>query len=164
MALRLSRASARLLTAGSLSDWRQQADGLETRLDAVLNVIYVVFNEGYAATSGAALLRSDLCADAIRLARRLRDQYPILVPDLEGLLALMLIQDSRPMAEGPPAALPMVDALEDTLATNHAWHAARADILRRLKRTFEAVASYRRARALTKNEVERRFFDRRIAG
>ena len=66
------------------------------------------------------------------------------------------------MAEGPAVALPMLDALEETLGASHGWHATRADLLRRLKRTSEAVASYRRARALTNNEVEQRFFDRRI--
>jgi RNA polymerase sigma-70 factor (ECF subfamily) len=66
------------------------------------------------------------------------------------------------MAEGPAAALPLLDALEEKLATNMGWHAARADVFRRLKRHSEAVASYRRARALANNEVQRRFFDRKI--
>jgi len=75
--------------------WHVSVGELEARLDAVLKVIYLAFNEGYSATSGATLVRTDLCAEAIRLARRLREECPIRVPELEGLLALMLIQDSR---------------------------------------------------------------------
>jgi len=66
------------------------------------------------------------------------------------------------MAEGPAAALPMVEELEEALASYHLWHATRADLLRRLGRTEEAIASYRRAYALAQNEVERRFLARRL--
>jgi len=67
---------------------------LAERLDAVMAVIYLVFNEGYAASSGERLLRTDLCAEAIRLARIL----VALMPDEaepRGLLALMLLHDAR---------------------------------------------------------------------
>ncbi len=66
---------------------------LPERLDAVLRVVYLVYNEGYSATSGAELVRVDLCAEAIRLGRLLQH----LLPDTEvtGLLALMLLQSSR---------------------------------------------------------------------
>ena len=67
------------------------------------------------------------------------------------------------MAEGPAAALPLVDALSEPLAGYHLWHATRADLLRRLGRAEEALASYRRAHALAGNEAERRFLARRIA-
>jgi RNA polymerase sigma-70 factor (ECF subfamily) len=219
-----------------------------------LAVVYLVFNEGYAAASGAALVRHDLCAEAIRLARMLRMLMPD--PELDALLALMLLHDSRrnarvddagevvlladqdrsrwdhveidegrvllqssmrrsrpgtyaleaaiaalhadassaeetdwrqivaiyerlyalhptpvvalnqavavSMAEGPAAALPLVDALSESLDNYHLWHAARADLLRRLGRSEHALASYRRAFALAGNEAERRFLDRRI--
>jgi RNA polymerase sigma-70 factor, ECF subfamily len=69
-------------------------DELAARLDAVLAVVYLVFTEGYSATSGTDLVRADLCAEAIRLARLLAE----LLPDereVKGLLALMLLHDAR---------------------------------------------------------------------
>ncbi|MGW5673448.1 RNA polymerase sigma factor, partial [Micromonospora sp. NPDC003776] len=79
------------------------------RLDAVLHVLYLIFNEGYASTAGAYLHRADLCAEAIRLARllhRLTDH-----PEVVGLLALMLLTDARtPARTGPDGALvPMAE-------------------------------------------------------
>ena len=67
---------------------------LAERLDAVLAVVYLIFNEGYAATSGDALVRRELCAEAIRLARLLCVLMPD-YPQARGLLALMLLHDSR---------------------------------------------------------------------
>jgi len=66
------------------------------------------------------------------------------------------------MAQGPAAALPLVDALEEQLAGYHLWHATRADLLRRLGRTNEAIAAYRRAHELAQNETERQFLERRL--
>lgn len=68
---------------------------LAERLDAVLRTIYLIFNEGYAASHGAELLRTDLCAEAIRLGRLLIALLPEPDSEVEGLLALMLLQHSR---------------------------------------------------------------------
>lgn len=66
---------------------------LPQRLASVLRVVYLVFNEGYAASSGESLTRADLCAEAIRLGRQLLELLP--EPEVLGLLALMLLQESR---------------------------------------------------------------------
>ena len=73
---------------------------LPDRLDAVLRVVYLVFNEGYAASSGAALTRHDLSGEAIRLGRLLAELLPD--PEVLGLLALMLLQESRRLARSSP--------------------------------------------------------------
>jgi len=231
---------------------------LPERLAAVQAVIYLVFNEGYAATAGDALVRRELCAEAIRLARTLCELMPN-EPENLGLLALMLLHDSRrdarvnaagelmPLEEqdrstwhaaqieeglqlgekslrmgrvGPyqlQAAIAAVHALAKTaeqtdwnqiaalyavlarttgspiIALNHAvavamsrgfetglelieqiavpddldsyylYHAARADLLRRLRRNEEALAAYERALSLSANAVERRYLRRRMA-
>jgi RNA polymerase sigma-70 factor, ECF subfamily len=69
---------------------------LSDRLDTVLQVIYLVFNEGYSASSGESLTRSDLSSEAIRLGRLLAELLP--EPEVMGLLALMLLQESRRVA------------------------------------------------------------------
>jgi len=73
---------------------------LPDRLDAVLRVVYLVFNEGYAASSGGALTRHDLSGEAIRLGRLLIELLP--EPEAVGLLALMLLHDSRRAARTSP--------------------------------------------------------------
>jgi len=70
------------------------SDRLAERLDGVLRVVYLVFNEGYAATSGDALVRPELCREAIRLGRLLRALLPA-ASEVAGLLALVLLHDSR---------------------------------------------------------------------
>ena len=230
---------------------------LPERLAAVQAVIYLVFNEGYAATAGDALVRRELCAEAIRLARTLCELMPN-EPENLGLLALMLLHDSRrdarvnaagelvPLEEqdrsawhatqieeglqlverslrmgraGPYQLQAAIAALhaqakapEETdwnqiaalyavlarttpspvVALNHAvavamsrgfetglehieqiaapgdldsyylYHAARADLLRRLRRNEEALAAYERALSLSANAVERRYLRRRM--
>ena len=229
---------------------------LPERLDAVLRVIYLVFNEGYAASAGATLTRHDLSTEAIRLGRLVVELLP--EPEAMGLLAMMLLHESRraartsadgelvllqdqnrglwdremiregtrlveralssggagpyaiqaaisavhadarsmaatdwneivglydvllrrdgspvvelnravaiAMRDGPAAGLALIDAIlaRGDLADYRLAHAARADLCRRLGRNADARASYERALALTKQEPERRFIEKRL--
>jgi RNA polymerase sigma-70 factor (ECF subfamily) len=224
----------------------------------VQKVLYLIFNEGYSASSGDSLLRRELCAEAIRLARTLVELMPH-NPENLALLALMLLHDSRrdarsttdgqlipleeqdrslwhrdqieegiqlveralgrrnvgpyqlqgaiaaihaearttgetdwkqiaalyailrsiqtspvvclnhavavAMSEGPERGLILIDALgaSGELEQYHLYHAARADLLRRMKRANEARESYARALALTGNSVECRYLERRMS-
>jgi len=92
LAQRIVRAKAKIRDARIPYEVPARAD-LAERLDAVLRVVYLVFNEGYAASSGALVMRHDLSAEAIRLGRLLVALLP--EPEALGLLALMLLQDSR---------------------------------------------------------------------
>jgi RNA polymerase sigma-70 factor (ECF subfamily) len=255
LAQRIVRAKAKIRDARIPYQVPTQAE-LPERLDAVLRVIYLVFNEGYTASSGAALTRRDLSAEAIRLGRLLVDLLP--EPEALGLLALMLLHESRraartssagelilledqdrslwdraqiaegtrlveqalasrrfgpytlqaaiaavhagapaaaatdwaeivglydvllraepspvielnravalAMRDGPAAGLALVDAIltRGDLLQYRLAHAARADLCRRLGRTADARVSYQRALALTRQEPERRFLERRL--
>jgi len=92
VAQRIVRAKAKIRDARIPYQVPSEAD-LADRLDAVLRVVYLVFNEGYSASSGGSLTRHDLSAEAIRLGRLLIELLP--EPEVMGLLALMLLHDSR---------------------------------------------------------------------
>jgi RNA polymerase sigma-70 factor (ECF subfamily) len=95
MAQRLVRAKRKIREAG-IPYTVPDTNDMPARLDAVLMVIYLVFNEGYAATRGERLVRVDLCAEAIRLGRLVRTlMAPPPPAEATGLLALMLLHDSR---------------------------------------------------------------------
>jgi RNA polymerase sigma-70 factor, ECF subfamily len=92
LAQRIVRAKAKIRDARIPYEVPARAE-LAERLDSVLRVVYLVFNEGYSASSGEALTRHDLSAEAIRLGRLLAELLP--EPEVMGLLALMLLHDSR---------------------------------------------------------------------
>jgi len=99
VAQRIVRAKAKIRDA-RIPYQVPSAEELPDRLEAALQVVYLVFNEGYSASSGASLTRADLSGEAIRLGRLLLELLP--EPEVMGLLALMLLQESRRAARTSP--------------------------------------------------------------
>src|SRR5438552_1984932 len=126
------------------------------RMSSVLEVLYLVFNEGYAATAGDDWMRPALCEDALRLGR---------IPGLYGALAQLTPSPvvelnhavAIAMAFGPAAGLERVDALtsEPSLKGYHLLPSVRGDLLSRLGRFEEARTEFERAATLTRNARER---------
>jgi RNA polymerase sigma-70 factor (ECF subfamily) len=100
LAQRIVRAKARIRDARIPYEVPERAE-LPARLDSVLRVIYLVFNEGYSASVGDTLTRAELSAEAIRVGRLLAELIP--EPEALGLLALMLIHESRRLARSTPS-------------------------------------------------------------
>jgi len=121
MAQRLVRATGKIRDAG-IPYRIPPANELAERIDAVLAVVYLVFTEGYAATSGDELIRRELCSEAIRLGRLLVELMPA-VSETSGLLALMLLHDARRDTRSTPAGdLVLLDEQDRTQ-----WNRAQID-------------------------------------
>ncbi len=108
---RISRAKQRIKSSGAQFEMPPQAERSE-RIGAVLRVLYLIFNEGYTASSGSALYRVELTAEAIRLTRQLHNRLPE-DGEIAGLLALMLLTDARRpariSADGEGALIPLAE-------------------------------------------------------
>jgi predicted RNA polymerase sigma factor len=133
MAQRISRAKSKIRSSGvrfQLPEDRERAE----RLDAVLHVLYLIFNEGYASSVGEHLLRSDLANEAIRLARAVHRMRPE-EPEVAGLLALMLLTDARRAARtGPDGDIIPLDKQDRSLWDSRAIHEGTDLISRTLSR------------------------------
>ncbi|MGY1743604.1 MULTISPECIES: RNA polymerase sigma factor [unclassified Blastococcus] len=132
MAQRLVRAKAKIRDARIPYRVPRQAD-LPDRLAGVLAVVYLVFTEGHTASSGDALVRTDLCAEAIRLGRALVELMPD-EPEALGLLALMLLTEARRPARVSPAGDLVPLAEQDRTRWDAALVAEGQDLVRRCLR------------------------------
>lgn len=127
MAKRLTRAKQKIRLAGI--PYRVPSDEeLPSRLPAVLATVYLVFNEGYAASTGSSAVRADLVAEAIRLGRLLRELMPD-EPSVAGLLGLMLLHDSRRSTRVDPDGSPVPLADQDRARWDAAAIAEGADLV-----------------------------------
>lgn len=140
IAQRIVRAKKALGSAG-LPYAVPQADELPARLAPVLEVIYLIFNEGYAASAGTDLIRPQLCAEALRLGRILAGLQPD-EPEVQALLALMEIQASRLPARVGADGVPLTLAEQNRARWDHLLIRRGLDGLDRVERLNGAEGSY----------------------
>jgi len=140
VAQRIVRAK-RTLTAARVPFEVPEGAELAARLASVLEVIYLVFNEGYSATAGSHWLRPALCQDALRLGRILAELVPK-EPEVHGLVALMELQASRLRARVDPAGAPILLAAQNRALWDHLLIQRGLAALARAQRLGQALGSY----------------------